>query len=73
MAEVTCDIEFIYLTNDNGIDIDSVEATCSECDHTTQAYGQQAVSVRRCLVLMREECPMGRRNFYIAANGEDED
>ena len=73
MAEVTCDIEFIFLTNENGIDIDSVEATCSECDHATQAYGQQAVSVRRCLVLMREECPMGRRNFYTAANGEDED
>ena len=73
MADVICDIEFIFLRNDEGIDIESVEATCNECDHVTQAYGQQAISVRRCLVQMREECPMGRHNWYTAANGEDED
>lgn len=37
--------------------------------HETQSFGTSEASVRRCLALMREECPNGENNFYIA---EDE-
>jgi hypothetical protein len=29
--------------------------------------------VRRCLVLLREECPEGEANFYVGDDGEEED
>jgi hypothetical protein len=44
----------------------SVCALCTRCGHTTESYGVSARSVRRCLALMREECPEDERNFYTA-------
>jgi uncharacterized Zn finger protein len=43
----------------------SVSAECSECGHVTESYGTGDNSRRRCLVLMREECPVGSRNYYV--------
>lgn len=40
-------------------------ATCSECDHETESFGTSDRSIKRCLVLMREECPLGEENFYV--------
>jgi hypothetical protein len=71
--EVPCSVDYCQLENDDGREIDSVEVTCSRCDHTTQSYGDSAASVRRCLVLLREECPRGESNYYVADGGEDED
>jgi hypothetical protein len=71
--EVTCSIDYCELENDDGRAIDSVSVTCSRCDHETQSYGDSSASVRRCLLLMRDECPRGERNWYIADGGEDED
>lgn len=42
-----------------------VSATCSRCEHVTQSYGVGEGSRKRCLVLMREECPEGETNFYV--------
>ena len=56
---VACDIEETTLTNDEGLDVESVEATCSKCGHTTESFGTDEPSIRRCLALMREECPTG--------------
>jgi len=42
-----------------------VTATCLECDHTTQSFGTKEGSRKRCLVLMRDECPNGDENFYV--------
>jgi hypothetical protein len=50
-------------------DIEGVCVTCSRCGHETESYGTSDSSVRRCMVLLREECPMGESNFY-AADGE---
>jgi len=40
-------------------------ATCTRCGHQTESYGNSDASVKRCLVLMREECPKGENNFYV--------
>ena len=69
--KVRCTIEEIELEGDYGPSIPSVEATCSRCDHTVEAYGTGIASIRRCLVTMREECPYHENNFYTA--GEDTD
>jgi len=61
---VTCRISEIDLEGDFG-DIPSVCALCSRCGHETESYGTSGASRRRCLVLMREECPEGENNFYV--------
>ncbi len=65
MAKVTCDIEEVELEGEYTT-VDGVQATCSKCDHQTESYGTSDASIKRCLVLMREECPMGEANFYVA-------
>lgn len=47
-----------------------VVASCTRCGHETQSYGQEEASVKRCLALLREECPNGESNFYVQ---EDDD
>jgi hypothetical protein len=65
MAKVHCEIEEIYIPNDYGQEIESVEATCGRCGHTTQCYGRYDRSRKRCLILMQEECPSGEDNYYV--------
>jgi hypothetical protein len=69
---VRCEIEEVELDGDYSM-VDGVCATCSRCGHETESFGTSAASVRRCLVLMREECPEGESNYYVAAEGEDQD
>lgn len=69
MARVLCKIDEVELENDNGHMIDGVEATCSKCGHSTESFGTSETSVKRCLVLLREECPEGEENYYV---NEDE-
>lgn len=66
---VRCEIEEVELENDNGRLIDGVSATCTRCDHTTESFGTSEASVKRCLVLMREECGNQENNFYVADDG----
>lgn len=61
---VACEIEEVDLENDEGYDVPGVQATCSRCGHVTESYGTGEASRNRCLVLMREECPLGQRNWY---------
>jgi hypothetical protein len=76
---VKCDIEEIELNGgfDPGIGLvgnfrstPGVQATCSRCNHATESYGTDSPSIRRCLVLMREECPREESNYYVA-EGDD--
>ena len=66
MAIIKATIEEVWLDGDISDDMPGVEATCTNCGHTTESYGQEGPSIRRCLVLLREECPLGANNFYIA-------
>lgn len=61
-----CEVEYAQLTNDEGREVPGVIVTCTGCDHSTESYGQSERSVRRCLALMRDECPEGQENYYVA-------
>jgi len=70
MSRVACTIEETELENDRGHSVPGVCATCGECGHTTESFGVGPASRRRCLVLMREQCPNDEENFYV---DEDEE
>jgi hypothetical protein len=63
---VSCEIVEVTLDGDYS-EVESVEAICSRCDHSEQSYGTGDDSVRRCLVMLRENCPLGENNFYWQA------
>lgn len=61
---VYCTIDDITLENDDGLELEGVTATCSKCGHCTESFGTDEPSIKRCLVLLRNECPLGESNFY---------
>lgn len=63
-TKVKADVNTIDLEGDHGNIVAGVCAECSRCGHETHSFGTSEASVRRCLVLLREECPKGERNFY---------
>lgn len=65
MSKISCDIDYSSDYNDNGNYVDCVIATCSKCGHETNSWGHGDTSVKRCLVLMNEECPKHENNFYV--------
>lgn len=66
MAKVEVEIEEVLLENERGIEVESICATCSRCDHEVEVYGTSDMSVRRACIMLREDCPMGEENFYSA-------
>lgn len=64
--KVSCSVAEIELVTDNGRAVPSVEASCSRCGHATESYGTSDQSVKRCLVLMCEQCPKQEKNFYVS-------
>jgi hypothetical protein len=62
--QVSCQIEYVDVEGDRGM-VEGVCATCSRCGHATESAGTSERSIRRCLALMREECPEGEENFYV--------
>lgn len=64
--KVTCEVQESTEENDDGYEVPCVVVTCSRCKHTTRSFGTSDASVRRCCVLMREECPRDEDNFYSA-------
>jgi len=70
---IECVIEHdVDVEADDGRIVNGVMATCTCCDTVTKAFGTSEASVRRCLALMREECPEGENAFYYADDGSDE-
>jgi hypothetical protein len=61
---VLASVEEVEVENDEGHPVEGVCAVCSRCGHETESYGTTEASIRRCLVLLREECPRDERNFY---------
>jgi hypothetical protein len=62
--KVRCSVEETELENDDGRPVEGVVVTCSRCDHSEESYGTSPASVRRCFILLRENCPNGEANFY---------
>ena len=67
--KVECDFQYVELENDEGHDVEGVIATCSRCEHSEESSGTSEASIRRCLVLLRENCPREERNFYVQGEG----
>lgn len=62
--KVNVEVEEIELEGDHGVDIPSLCLTCGRCGHQVEVYGTSDRSVRRGLVMFREECPEDENNFY---------
>jgi hypothetical protein len=45
-------------------------AECLRCGHETTSFGVRDASKKRCLALLRDECPNQEENFYV---DEDDD
>lgn len=65
MVNIKCEVFEDSEMNDYETDSPCIRAVCSKCGHETMSYGTSEESVRHCLVLMREECPLGENNFYV--------
>ena len=64
MMRVLCTVEEAELENDNGRPIDGVIVTCTRCEATAESFGTSEASIRRCFILLREQCD--EQNFYYA-------
>jgi hypothetical protein len=68
--KIECEVEEVELKNDHGREVPGVRVTCGECEHSTESFGTGSVSIRRCFVLLREECPNSGDNYYVT-DGDD--
>ena len=66
---VLCEVEETELEGDYG-QVDGVIVACSRCGATTESFGTSEASIRRCLALMREDCPEGEQNWYVTEDVE---
>ena len=71
VRRVPCEVAEVELEGDYSSEVDGVIATCSRCGHETESFGTSDASVRRCLALLREECPRGEHNFYVDGDGDE--
>ena len=71
--KVPCEIDEVDLENDRGKTMDGVMATCQRCQHWETSFGTGEGSVKRCLVMLRENCPEGEKNFYVREEDYEED
>jgi DNA polymerase-3 subunit epsilon len=54
------------LEGDNGNDVLGIEAACTRCGHTVEVFGTGEASIKRGCAMLRDACPRGERNFYMA-------
>lgn len=67
---VEAEIDEVEIEDDDGLEVAGVCATCTRCGRATESFGTTGASVRRCLALLREECPYRESNFYFASGDE---
>lgn len=76
MARVKCDVDYVDV-EEGGRTLLGVRVTCQECDAQAECFGETSRSVKRALMILKENCEEvdsdGPSNFYVAAGGEDED
>jgi hypothetical protein len=63
-GSVLCSVAYVDLEGDNGPQA-GVEVTCNRCKHTAESFGEGSESIRRCLALLREDCPRNEKNWYV--------
>lgn len=62
---VACEVVEVELEGDYA-SIEGLCVSCSRCYHEVEVYGTSGRSVRRAMVMLREECPRGEANWYAA-------
>jgi len=69
---VNCEVQEVTLYSESGRPIAGVRVLCGRCEHETESFGTGEASIRRCLVLLHEQCPEYEDNYYVAdqENGE---
>ena len=60
------------MEGDHG-DVEGIRVRCTRCEHECEVYGTSLRSVRRGLVMLREECPYDESNFYTANETDREE
>ena len=65
MARVKCEVSQREITNESGREIEGVAVTCGRCEHEEESFGTGEGSIKRCLALLRENCPRDEHNFYV--------
>lgn len=71
MARVECEVNYETI-EENGRKGDGVIVTCGDCGICTQSFGTSERSVKRCLVLLKDQCPTGDSNYYVAPEIEED-
>jgi DNA polymerase III subunit epsilon len=66
MSKVDVEVEEIEVTSNSGRIVEGVRVTCGRCSHTVEVCGRTEASVKRGCAMLRDECPNGERNFYVA-------
>jgi len=65
---VPCSVEYRELQGEHGM-IDGVVVTCSRCEKQTESFGTGEGSIKRCFVLLKEDCD--ERNYYYSSEDDD--
>jgi len=65
MPKVEVEFKIVSLVNENGRQQPGVRAECVRCNHTVESFGTGDPSKRRCMALLKEECPQNEENFYV--------
>lgn len=68
MNRVECSVEEVETENDNGRTQPAVCVTCKDCGHAETSLGTSDRSIKRCLALLRENCPNKESNYYLLEN-----
>jgi hypothetical protein len=67
--KVVCTIVHDSTYSKEGYQVACTTAHCNRCGHETESYGDGPASDRRCLVILREECPQEENNLYVERTG----
>ena len=70
--KITCSVETVERKNEHGYLRAAVVVTCSKCDAQEESWGTSPSSIRRCCVMLKENCPMGENNYYSVEEGEED-
>ena len=62
---VECKVETDQLDDGKGGMQPGVRVTCGRCGKTTESFGTSERSIKRCLVMLRENCDEGEENYYV--------
>lgn len=65
MPEVHVEVEETLVEDDDGRMVAGVQVTCPDCGDVQTSCGTGDASKRRAAALLRENCSMGRKNFYV--------